>query len=194
MSWRQQGPFSAQSAPTRIPDLIPTWIPQKCGDTLIQTLLGRPKRTDSDVTKIDERIRDHVIICGFGGYAHAVLKHLGPTPPVIVFVERDRELETPLRQMGRPYVLGCATDLTVLERAGVRRARVLVAGTGDEATNISIVMAARELNPEIEIHARAESPEGVRHLCGAGATEVVSPYRLAARAIVRDLTSGPKPG
>ena len=72
------------------------------------------------------------------------------------------------------------------------RTRVLVAGTDDDATNISIVMAARELNPEIEIHARAESAEGVRHLCGAGATEVVDPYRLAACAIVRDLTSGPE--
>jgi voltage-gated potassium channel Kch len=149
---------------------------------------------DSDVMEIDQRIRDHVIICGFGRFAHAVLKHLGPTPPVIVFVERDRELEAPLRQMGHPYVLGSATDLTVLDSAGVRRARVLVAGTEDDATNISIVMAARELNPEMEIQARAESAEGVRHLCGAGATEVVRPYRLAARAIVRDLTGGPKPG
>ena len=144
--------------------------------------------------EIDGRVRDHVIICGFGRYAHAVLEHLGPTPPVIVIVERDRELEAPLQQVGQPYVLGCATDLTVLDSAGVRRARVLVAGTEDDATNISIVMAARELNPEIEIHARAESAESVRHSCGAGATEVVDPYRIAPRAIVRDLTSEPESG
>jgi voltage-gated potassium channel len=89
------------------------------------------------VKEIDERVRDHVIICGFVRYAHVVLKHLGPTPPVIVFVERDRELEAPLRQVGHAYVLGCATDLRVLDSAGVRRARVLVAGTEDNATNIS---------------------------------------------------------
>jgi voltage-gated potassium channel len=164
-----------------------------CGDTFIQILPSRPKRMASDMKKIDERIRDHVIICGYGRFAQAVLKHLDTTPPLILFVERDRELEAHLQQMGHPYVLGCATDLAVLDGAGVRRARLLVAGTGDEATNISIVMAARELNPEIEIHSRAESAEAVRHLRGAGATEVVSPYRLAARAIVRDLTSGPKP-
>jgi hypothetical protein len=52
--------------------------------------------------EIDQRIRDHVIICAFGRFAYAVLKHLGPTPPVIVFVERDRELEAPLRQVGHP--------------------------------------------------------------------------------------------
>ena len=42
---------------------------------------------------------------------------------------------------------GSAVDPKVLEAAGVRRARVLVAGVGDESVNLSIVMLARELNP-----------------------------------------------
>ena len=146
----------------------------------------------SGVKKIDERIRDHVIICGFGRFSQAVLKHLGTTAPPAVFVELNPDLEPRLRAMGHPYVLGSAIDPIVLEAAGVRRARVLVAGTGNEAANISIVMAARELNPGLEIHARAESADGARWLRGASATEVVDPYRLAARVIVRDLAGGPK--
>jgi voltage-gated potassium channel Kch len=142
------------------------------------------------VRKIDERIRNHVIICGFGRFAEAVLKHLGTTAPPVVFLELDPELEAQLRRMGHPYVLGSAVDPNILDAAGVRRARVLVAGTGDEAVNISIVMAARELNPGLEIHARAESADGTRWLRGAGATEVVDPYRLAAQAILGDLTGG----
>ena len=110
----------------------------------------------------------------------------------MVFVELDPELEAELRKTGRPYVRGSAVAPEVLEAAGVRRARVLVAGTGDEAVNISIVMLARVLNPSIEIYGRAESAEGTRWLQGAGATEVVDPYRLAARAIVRDLAGGPE--
>ena len=142
--------------------------------------------------KIDERIRNHVIICGFGRFAEAVLKHLGRTAPPVVFLELDPELEAQLRKTGHPYVLGSAVDPTILDAAGVRRARGLVAGTGDEAVNISIVMAARELNPGMEIHARAESADGLRWLRGAGATEVVDPYRLAAQAVVGDLTGGPE--
>jgi voltage-gated potassium channel len=141
---------------------------------------------------VDERIRDHLIICGFGQFAKAFLKYLGTTSPPIVFVERDPELETQLRETGHPYVRGSAVDPDILEAAGVRRARGLVAGTGEEAVNISIVMLARELNPAIEIHARAESSDGTRWLRGAGATEVVDPYRLAARAIVRELYGGSK--
>lgn len=145
-----------------------------------------------DVRKIDERIRHHVIICGFGEFGWAVLKHLGTTSPPVVFVEIDPEREAPLRRTGCPYVRGSAADPKVLEAAGVRRARVLVAGTGDESVNISIVMLARELNPSMEIHGRAESAEGTRWLRGAGATEIVDPYRLAAQVIVRDLAGGPK--
>ena len=155
-------------------------------------LVGRPERKTSDMKKIDERIREHVIIYGFGLFAQAILKYLGTTPPPIVYVELDPELEAQLRATGRPYVPGSATDPEILEAAGVRRARVLVAGTGDEAVNISIVMAARELNPGMEIHARAASLEGTRWLRGAGATQVVDPYRLAARVIVQDLTGEPK--
>ncbi len=140
---------------------------------------------------IDERIRDHVIICGFGRFAQAVLRHIGTAPPPIVFVELDPDLEAQLLEMGHPDVLGSATEPTILHAAGVRSARILVAGTGDEMVNISIVMAARELNPGIELLARAESAKGTRWLRGAGATEVVDPYRLASDAIVRDLTSGP---
>jgi len=54
---------------------------------------------------IDERIRDHVIVCGFGRYAQAVLEHLHTTPPVLLFVERDRGLEGQLRQVGHPYAV-----------------------------------------------------------------------------------------
>lgn len=120
------------------------------------------------MTKLDERIRSHVITCGFGRFAEAVLNHPGTTAPPVVFVELDPQLEARLRRMGHPYVLGSAVDPTILDAAGVRRARVLVAGTGDEAVNMSIVMAARELNPGIEIHARAESADGPRWLRGAG--------------------------
>ena len=144
------------------------------------------------MTAVDERIRDHVIICGFGQFAKAVLEHLGTASPPTVLVERDPELDAQLRETGRPYVRGSAVDPEILEAAGVRRARVLVAGTGEEAVNISIVMLARELNPEIEIHARAESADGTRWLHGAGATEVVDPYRIAAQAIVRELSGGSK--
>jgi voltage-gated potassium channel len=144
------------------------------------------------VRKIDERIRNHVIICGFGRFAEAVLNHLGTTAPPVVFVELDPQLEARLRGTGHPYLLGSAVEPAILDAAGVRRARVLVAGTGDEAVNISIVMVARELNPGMEIHARADSADGPRWLRGAGATEVVDPYRLAAHAIVGDLTGGPE--
>ena len=97
--------------------------------------------------QIDERIRHHVIICGFGEFGRAVLKYLGTTSLPVVFVEIDPEREAQLRKTGCPYVRGSAVDPKVLEAAGVRRARVLVAGVGDESVNLSIVMLARELNP-----------------------------------------------
>ena len=95
----------------------------------------------NDMSAVDERLRDHVIICGFGEFAKAILEYLGTASPAVVFVERDPELEAQLRATGHPYVRGSAVDPEILEAAGVRRARVLVAGTGEESVNISIVSA-----------------------------------------------------
>src|SRR5262249_41113534 len=65
----------------------------------------------------------------------------------------------------------------------------VVAATGSEAINVFIALAAREANPTIAVHARAETEAGARRLRNAGARQVVSPYQLGgqrlAHAILR---------
>ncbi len=65
----------------------------------------------------------------------------------------------------------------VLEDAGIRSARALVAATASDADNVYITLAAREKNRAISIHARGEGDVGLRRLKLAGADQVISAYQ-----------------
>src|SRR5262249_59684580 len=73
---------------------------------------------------------------------------------------------------------GDATEDTILERAGVRRARGLIATTANDATNMYIVLSARVLNPGLRIVARAADEASVPKLLRAGADRAISPYAI----------------
>ena len=66
------------------------------------------------------------------------------------------------------HLAGDATEDAVLERAGVRRARGLIATTANDATNMYIVLSARVLNPSLRIVARAADETSVPKLLRAG--------------------------
>ena len=134
-------------------------------------------------------LRDHVIVCGYGRLGHAVGAELERAGVPHVIVEEDPAVAERLEGGRHPVLLSSAVEEGVLERAGLGRARALVAATGSEAVNVFIALAAREANAQIAIHARAETEAGARRLRQAGATQVVSPYHLGgqrlAQAILR---------
>ena len=78
-------------------------------------------------------------------------------------------------------VEGDATSDEVLEAAGIKRAKGLVAAVGSDAGNIYVTLSARVLNPELLIVARASSEDTVSKLKRAGADQVVSPYGIGGK-------------
>jgi voltage-gated potassium channel len=134
-------------------------------------------------------LRGHVVVCGYGRLGRAVAEQLEEAGQPFLVVESNPARQAECEAHGRMCLGGSALDENVLEHAGVRRARAVVAAIGSDADNVFIALSARELNPQLEVHARAETPAGVRRLRQAGADQVVSPHQLGgqriANAIVR---------
>jgi Trk K+ transport system NAD-binding subunit len=66
----------------------------------------------------------------------------------------------PERVKRRPgSVLGRGTEAKTLLEAGVKDAVGIIAGTGDDVDNLSIIMTALELNPGLFVVARQENPQ-----------------------------------
>jgi voltage-gated potassium channel len=73
----------------------------------------------------------------------------------------------------------------VLKRAGIDRARGLIAAVGTDAENVYTVLSARVLRPDLFIVGRGESEDSARKLKRAGADRVISPYRIGAVQIAQ---------
>jgi voltage-gated potassium channel len=150
----------------------------------VRELLGR-----NAMERVIDQLKDHVIVCGYGRFGKVVVDELRANQIAVLVIDSSREKVPELERTGLPYLIGSAAADDVMERAGVRRARALVAATSSDPENVFITLSAREKNAAIRIHARAESEGGLRHLKLAGATQALSAYqsgghRLAA-AILR---------
>ena len=130
-----------------------------------------------------QSLTNHVVVCGYGRLGRAVAAELELAGAPVVLIEQNPDLEPELAAAGHPYVLGCATEDGVLSAAGVENARAIVAATPSDADNVFIALSARELNPGISLHARAESDGGIRRLRLAGADQVVSLHGLGGQRI-----------
>jgi voltage-gated potassium channel len=132
-----------------------------------------------------EQLAGHIVICGFGRMGRVVAEEVTRSGGQAVVIERDAAREPELAAAGLLYAIGSALDDRVLEEAGVRRARAVVAVTASDADNVYITLSARAMNPKILIHARGESEAGLQRLRMAGADQAISAYqwggiRLAA--------------
>ncbi len=123
------------------------------------------------------RLRDHIVVCGFGRFGRVVVDEMVRNAIPIVVVDHDPAREPELVRMGVPYVIGSALNDEVLDSTGIRNARAIVVATASDADNVYITLSAREKNPSIRIHARGESETGLRRLRLAGADQVISAYQ-----------------
>jgi voltage-gated potassium channel len=78
---------------------------------------------------------------------------------------------------------GDATQDPVLEKAGIDRARMLMAASDSDSGNTYITLTAKALRPDLFVVARAGQVASEPRMRRAGADRVISPYVLAGRRI-----------
>jgi voltage-gated potassium channel len=134
-------------------------------------------------------LRDHVVVCGFGRFGRSVSEHLRKAGSSVVVIDNDPSVERACTALGCTFLLGSALDDAVLARAAIDRAAAIVTAVPSDSDNVFIALSAHEANPDIAIHARAETDAGIHRLRMSGASQVISPHRLGgqrvANAIVR---------
>ena len=146
--------------------------------TQLQQVLGL-KRMNSQI----DRLRGHVIVCGFGRIGVMVARELHAGRAEFVILERSEDRLVQARGLGYLCLQADATDETTLRAAGIERARCLATVLPDDAANVFITLSARSLNRDLEIIARGEVPSTERKLLQAGADRVVMPTHIGAERI-----------
>jgi voltage-gated potassium channel len=141
----------------------------------LRELFGR-RRMERQIEALDR----HVIVCGWGRVGRAIGEELTTAGTDLVVVERDPERVSDILL---PTLVGDATEDRVLEKAGVARARALIAALDNDAGNLFVTLSARSLCPDLFIVARARVDESEEKLRRAGADRVVNPQSIGGARI-----------
>jgi len=126
------------------------------------------------------RLKDHYIICGYGRIGRVLCKKICRKPFDFVVIEKDPALIPILEEDGMLYVSGDAADEAILHKAGIEKAKGLVAVLATDTDNVFLVLTARQLNADLTINARAGAHVSKNKLRAAGADTVESPYEMGA--------------
>ncbi|NEV63589.1 potassium channel family protein [Thiorhodococcus minor] len=120
------------------------------------------------------------VICGYGRFGKAMYKHLKEQGLDLAVIEAAPH-KTGIPAEG--VVHGRGTEAVTLEEAEIRRAVGLVAGTDNDADNLSIVMTALELNPDLFVIARENRLQNKELFDRVGAHAIMNPSTIIARRI-----------
>jgi voltage-gated potassium channel len=137
--------------------------------------------------RIIESLDDHVIICGFGRVGMRVAQEIQRSGRSYVVLDVNETSIEAAAALGAPVVHGDGTDDGDLERAGLSRAKALVASADSDQANLYIVLSARALRTDLFIVARASDESAARKLARAGADRVVQPYSTAGLHIANSV-------
>ncbi|MBW1990385.1 MAG: potassium channel protein [Deltaproteobacteria bacterium] len=148
----------------------------------IRRVLGRRK-----LEKSIEKLEGHYIVCGFGRIGRVLCSRLSQGPVDIVVIDHDERAIRQLDKEGYLYVAGEATDEESLEKAGIARAKGLIAALGTDTDNVFVVLTARQLREDLFIMARANEWTSTKKLLAAGSSKVISPYDIAAQRMAQGI-------
>ena len=120
------------------------------------------------------------IICGYGRFGKAVYERLKKEGIHVIVVEALPE-RTGMPDEG--IIVGRGTEAETLIQAGVRNASGLIAGTDNDANNLSIVVTARVLNPDLFFVLRQNHSDNSAIIDAVKADIVMQPSKIIADKI-----------
>jgi trk system potassium uptake protein TrkA len=132
----------------------------------------------------------YVIIAGGGKVGWNLARELIAKEHEVTLIEGDRERYLTVEQeLEHAIQYGDATELWVLERAGIQRADLVIAVTGDDEDNVLICQLAKDKYLCDRIIARVNNPRNRQYFELLGIGPAVSATDLILRLIEHEVPS-----
>jgi voltage-gated potassium channel len=119
------------------------------------------------------------ILCGYGRFGKAMHTKLSESGVNVVTIENDPQNT----QCPPDSIIGWGTEACTLQEAGIESAVGLVAGTEIDANNLSIVMTAQQLNPNLFVVIRQNRRTNRGLFQSIHSDLVMEPSEIVAREV-----------
>lgn len=127
------------------------------------------------------KLKGHFILCGSGETGLYIISQFQKQGVPFVVIDNDELVIEELKERGVLFIVGDATHEEVLEKAGINRAKGLIASLSKDSENVFVVLTARQMNEKLYIVSRAIEPSAHKKLKKAGANNTVSPNEIGGR-------------
>lgn len=124
--------------------------------------------------KIERKIHDHVIICGFGPLAKTLGIVLEENKIPYLVLDMNPRTVKAINKENKMAIYGDGASEEILNHAGIETAKILAITVPDYLNSRKIIHQARMLNKNIFIITRARYQSEMKHLYQAGADLVIS--------------------
>lgn len=133
------------------------------------------------------KIKNHIVICGWTGIGHVILKELMATKQKVVVITEKKELIPVIRELGNKRelftVFGDSKDKEVLSRANIAKAKTVVISLAEDTKSLIVSVAVKEMNPSARIIVSILSDELKNTFYSTGITYVTSPTEMTGRLL-----------
>ncbi|MBA4502397.1 potassium channel family protein [Marinobacterium marinum] len=123
------------------------------------------------------------IICGYGRFGRALTTAFSAEEMEVTIIDPSPGTLAPVAN----GVVGVGTEAHTLDEAGITSAVGVIAGTANDADNLSIIMTARELNPKLTTVVRQNLHQNALIFRNSRCDFVMEPGRIIANRILAQL-------
>jgi monovalent cation:H+ antiporter-2, CPA2 family len=151
------------------------------GRQLLDRLEGPASASLTELEAGTDRLRDHVVILGFGQVGMALARHLIGLGTRVLVLDYDPKRVRVSRAHGLPVYFGNAARADVLRAAHVGQARLVIVALPSAASAERVVTLLKSLYPKLRVLVRVPDEASVARLRAAGASAVVVDGLTTAR-------------
>jgi Trk K+ transport system NAD-binding subunit len=124
------------------------------------------------------------VVCGYGRFGQEVTEDLRAEGLDVTVIDLRSTTDSE-----SAIVVGDASEAAVMARADLEQAVGFVAGTDNDTTNLSLIAAARKVNPALFIAARQNRPAGAPLFAAVRVDRLLVPTEVVAREIYAQLST-----
>ncbi len=153
--------------------------------TTIQVLTER-SRDQFRVARWRSRVKDHIIVCGYGTKGRSAIRSLvqrGHPRDKIVVIETDHEAIEEAQAAGLATVHGSSTSDSVLREADVGEASAVIIAVNRDDSAVLTTLTVRQLAPSVTLVAAVREAENADLLHQSGASSVITSSDAAGRLL-----------
>lgn len=136
-----------------------------------------------------DNMDDYYILCGYGRVGKVVFEELSKRNQNIILFEKNEEIIEDIENTESVVTIAKdATEDDLIAKLAGDKCRSVIISTGDDVTNLFIVLTIRESNPDAWIVSRASREENYSRLRKAGADKIVSPELIGGKDLYIEST------